>query len=129
MKHLVILKVYFFYYSYNDRSGIDYLPVGEAIAVESKEDEGSDSVQDASTVQVMPSAATFTWEYMKNYIREENSLLVILGPRMKQQMLVKVLIFSYDFYSGASTMQSNALCREALGYHFIHGCGTGNPSL
>jgi hypothetical protein len=49
-------------------SGIDDLPVGDAIAVEGTEAEDSDSAQDASAVQGAPSAASFTWEDMLNYI-------------------------------------------------------------
>jgi hypothetical protein len=57
-----------FFDSDSDSSGIANLPVGEATAMKRTEDEDSDSSQYAGAVQGVPSAVTFTWEDMTNYI-------------------------------------------------------------
>jgi hypothetical protein len=69
-----------FFDSDDDSSGIDDLPVGEAIAVEGTEDEESDSAQDASAVQGARSAASFTWEDMSNYIGQREQFVGNCGP-------------------------------------------------
>jgi hypothetical protein len=65
----------------DDSNGINDLPVGEAIAVERMENEDSDSAQDESGVQGVPSADMFTWEDMKNYIGQREQFVGNCGPQ------------------------------------------------
>jgi hypothetical protein len=62
----------------SDSSGIDDLPVGEAIAVERTEDEDSDS---ESAVQSVSTADRFTWEDMPNYVGRREQFIRNCGPQ------------------------------------------------
>jgi hypothetical protein len=67
-----------FFYSDDDSSGIDDLPVGEAIAIERTEDENSDS---EIAVQSVSSSARFTWEDMTNYVGRREQFIGNCGPQ------------------------------------------------
>jgi hypothetical protein len=67
-----------FFDSDDDSSGIDDLPVGEAIAVERTEHEDSDS---ESAAQSVSSAARFTWEDMMNYVGRREQFIGNCGPQ------------------------------------------------
>jgi hypothetical protein len=60
-----------FFDSDDDSSGIDDLPVCEAIAVERTEDEDSDS---ESAVQSVSSAARFTWKDIDELCRAKRTI-------------------------------------------------------
>jgi hypothetical protein len=66
------------FFDSDDSSGIDDLPVGEAIAIERTEDEDSDN---ESAVQSVSSAARFTWEDMTNYVGRREQFIGNCGPQ------------------------------------------------
>jgi hypothetical protein len=97
-----------FFDSDDDSSGIDDLPVGEAIAVERTEDEDSDS---ESVVQSVSSTARFAWEDM-NYVGQREQFIGNCGPQNDAKDVTEGAdIFKLFFYSGSSGVYE-IFCRK-----------------
>jgi hypothetical protein len=106
------------FFDSDNYSGIDDLQVGEAFTVERTKEEDSNNTQDAGVCLVLlrlhGRTRQITWG-------EENNLLVVMGPKMKQKMLLKMPMFSKCFLYTQELVviivcetTIYALCQEAL---------------
>jgi hypothetical protein len=87
-----------FFDSDDDSSGIDDLPVGEAIAVERTEED-----TDSEVLFNLSSAARFTWEDMTNYVGRREQFIGNCGPQNDAKYVSEGAdIFKLFFYSGSS---------------------------